>query len=169
MKHEWRSLAFRTLLLPFALAVGCSDGSGPDDSLFAGRWAGAAWVGNAEALVAPGATIDTLYLFGVRASDSHVPEEVITIRLPFTGAGSYSLSRDAVEFAVLIGGDVVEAEYIGRGPNAGTLVVDTYKTTAGSISGTLTFDAAAVRGSQRYGATASFTNGQFRASVRQRQ
>jgi hypothetical protein len=67
---------------------------------------------------------------------------------------------------MLIGGDVIAAEYNGRGPTAGTLEVDAYDAIAGVISGTISFDAEALTDFRPYRASARFASGESRASVR---
>jgi hypothetical protein len=168
MRHRWRVLPTCALLVPLAIAAGCSDGNGPErDLVLTGSWAGAPWVGRAEALLVGGAAVDTLYLFGTRSSDTDVPQETIRVLVPFTGSGSYSLESHAVAFTVLIGGDAVSAEYGGQSPTAGTVEVDTYDATTGLIDGRLVFDAEAMTDVQPYGPSARFAGGQFRARVGQ--
>jgi hypothetical protein len=149
--------------------IGCSDGTAPQgDSRFSGSWAGTPWLGEAEALFVAGSTnTDTLYVFGVRPINAgQYPEEIIRLRVPFTGPGAYELSGEAVEFTVLVGGDVVSAQYAGQSPTAGTLTVDSYDAAAGLITGTVLFDAVAVTQFHPYGPAARFEGGRFRANLR---
>jgi hypothetical protein len=68
MRQRWQPVSIPAFLLSIALATGCGDGIGPETHfLLTGRWAGADWVGSAEALLAGGASgADTLYLFAAR-------------------------------------------------------------------------------------------------------
>jgi hypothetical protein len=88
------------------------------------------------------------------------------VLVPFTGPGRYPLNREAVAFWVLVGGDVVSAEYNGHSQTAGTLQVELYSATDEVISGTVAFDAEAGTPVQPYGPSARFTSGHFRARVR---
>jgi hypothetical protein len=164
-------LPARGFLFALLVAAGCSDGTGPHgDSHFSGRWAGTDWVGDAEALfVSGGPGTDTLYVFGVRPRNAEYPLETISVRVPFQGPGSYELPGDAVEFVVLTGGDVVEAQYNGHSPTAGTLEVSSYEAATGLITGTVAFDADAMSQFQPYGPAARFDGGRFRANVRRSQ
>lgn len=172
MHHLRQVLTVGALLLPLALAAGCSDGTAPQGDFFlTGRWADAAWVGDAEAVLVRGATgTDTLYVLGVRPPNAgQYPEEIISVRVPFAGSGTYELAADAVEFTVLTGGDVVSAQYNGRSPTAGTLAVELYNAATGLITGTVAFDADARTEFRPYGPEARFASGRFRASVRRAQ
>jgi hypothetical protein len=169
MHHLRQFLQVCALLLPLVVVTGCSDGTAPQrDSRFSGSWAGMPWLGEAEALFLAGTpNTDTLYLFGVRPSNTgQYPEEIIRLRVPFNGPGAYELAGDAVEFTVLVGGDVVSAQYAGQSPTAGTLTVDSYDPAAGVITGTVLFAAVAVTQFRPYGPAARFEGGRFRVHVR---
>jgi hypothetical protein len=159
------------LLLALFGVTGCGDSTGPlGDSHLSGRWAGAAWVGNAQALVVSGTTgADTLYLFGLRRTSRPDPEEVVRVRVPFTGPGAYELAGDAVEYAIIVGGDVVAGEYAGQSPAAGTLTVAAYDPTSGAMRGSVQFDAVAASEIRPYGPAARFEDGRFQVTRVQRQ
>jgi hypothetical protein len=125
------------------------------------------WLGDAEAYFVSGTgETDTLYIFGVRPMNAgQIPEEIVRLRVPFNGPGAYQLPWDAVEYTVLVGGDVASAQYAGQQPTAGTLTLDAYDAAAGRITGMVVFDAVATSESHPYGPAARFEEGQFRVSV----
>jgi hypothetical protein len=153
------------------VATGCGDGSSPrEDDHFIGRWAGAPWAGDAEAIFVSGTSgTDTLYIFGIRpiVPDPY-PEEILRVRVPFSGPGVYQLPGDAIEYAVLTGGDVYAGQYAGQDPVAGTLTVDAYDPATGSMAGTVEFDAVAASVLRPYGDAARFENGRFELRVDRR-
>jgi hypothetical protein len=165
LRQALRACALLLSLLSFSA---CSDGTAPQgDFRFTGRWAGTAWLGDADALFVAGANTDTLYVFGVRPINAGpLPQETIRVRVPFNGPGAYELAGDAVDFVVLTGGDVVSAGYTGQSPAAGALVVDSYDPATELITGTVSFTAVAVSEYRPYGSSAQFDSGRFRASAR---
>ena len=138
---------------------------------FVGRSAGAPCAGDAEAYFVRGsAGTDTLYIFGIRpVNPDPYPEEVLRVRVPFIGPGAYQLSGDAVEFAVLTGGDVYAGQYAGQDPVAGTLTVHAYDPATGNMAGTVEFDAVAASVLRPYGPAARFEDGRFELRVDPRQ
>jgi hypothetical protein len=169
MHNCWRTLLGVSLLLSVTLVAGCRDGTAPEENFqLAGNWAGASWLGHVAAELVPGDGTDTLYLSAGRRLTT-AQEETIQLRLPFAGLGSYELSSNAVRFTVVVGGDQVWAEYLGRGPTAGTLVVQSYDEASGVITGSVSFEATAALDYRPYGAVARFEAGQFRGSVHRAQ
>jgi hypothetical protein len=165
MHGRWRALLGLSLLLPITLVGGCGDGTAPEEAFqLAGNWAGATWLGQAAAELVAGDGTDTLYLSASRRLTS-AQDETIQLRIPFAGSGSYQLGGEAVRFTVVLGGDQVWAEYLGRSPTAGTLVVESYDEASGLITGSVSFEAAASLDYRPYGAAARFEAGHFRGNV----
>ena len=163
-------VAIPALLSTLVLAAGCGDGNSPEgDFRFSGVLAGTVWVGDADALLVSGADDgDTLYVIGTRPVNAgQLPQDILTVRVPFEGAGSYQLTGNEVDLKVLTGGDVVSASYNGRSPIAGTLMVQSYDAVSGLITGTVAFEASSSSELQPYGAAPRFQDGRFRATVRQ--
>jgi hypothetical protein len=169
MQGSWGTLLGLSLLLGITVAGGCSDDTAPEENFqLAGKWAGATWLGHAAVDLVAGDGTDTLYLSASRRLTSS-QEETLELRIPFAGAGSYELGSDAVRFTLTVGGDQVWAEYLGRSPAAGTLVVESYDEASGLITGSVSFEAAAALDYRPYGAAARFEAGRFLGSVRHAQ
>ena len=165
MHNRCLSLVGLSLLLSVTLLGGCSAGTAPEEDFqLAGNWAGASWLGHAAGELVAGSGIDTLYLSATRRVAT-AQEETIELRIPFAGSGSYELGSDAVRFTVVVGGDQIWAEYLGQSPTAGTVVVESYDEASGSITGSVSFEAAAALDYRPYGGAARFEAGRFRISV----
>jgi hypothetical protein len=166
MHGPWQALLRVSLLLPITVAAGCRDSTAPEENFrFAGNWAGSAWRGQGTAVFVRGDGSDTLYLIGNRRLTAG-EAETIRVSVPFQGSGTYKLGSTAVSFTVIVGGDQIWAEYMGRSPTAGTLVVESYDEATGLITGSVAFEAAATLDYRPYGAAARFEAGRFRGRVR---
>ena len=168
--------SLRTTAAPLLLAIAtaaaaCVDSTEPINrtASFTGQWAGQPWAGDAYAtIVMRGAGTDTLYVTGVSPVNAGpMPAEVISLRVPFHGAGSYALDASAVDVRELLGGDVITASYAGSGTPAGTLEITSYGGPGGTIEGRVSF---VVRSSGEFASRGTgpiqFEDGHFRAQVR---
>ena len=138
--------------------------------MFAGRWDGKLWIGDASAFLAtgdPGEADDVLYVYGSRPRGAPLGyvDESLSANVAFTGPGVYSLGPEDVRFIELIGGDVIAAEYSGSGEPAGSLRITRYDGPGGVIEGELTFSATTRSEDASYGPTARLEDGKFRATV----
>jgi hypothetical protein len=155
------ALGLATALLALLSAVSCrlaTEPVGDPVPTFTGRWLEGAWRGEAQAHLFPRAAGDTLLVFGVR------PNEVLSLRIPIVGVGTYLLGPQQVQLLVLTGGDVVETTYTGIGPTAGVVEITSYGGPGGVVEGTVSFEARITRAGT-FGPPVRFEEGQFRAVV----
>ena len=154
------------LLLVLALTGACREGTPPDETAtFTGRLAGAAWAGEASALLrqAEGDAPDILYVWGSRPVGRRGwPDESIAIRIPIDGTGLYELGPEDVSLTVLTGGDVVTRWYVGV---AGTVEITDWGGSGGVVEGVAAFELQLAGDFAPHGQRAAFTNGWFRAVV----
>jgi hypothetical protein len=157
-------------LLVCAAGGACTLFTDPIDrsATFSGRWGGDPWAGDAGAtiLVVEGRP-DSLFVTGSSPVNAQIaPREMIHIRVPFRGTGTYALDASAVELWELLGGDVLTASYGGVGTPAGTLEITSYGGPGGVVEGTVSFVARSTSPHAARGTgTVRFERGRFRAPV----
>jgi len=89
--------------------------------------------------------------------------EVIFMRIKFTGKGSYSLTPAQSRLTYLVGGDVVGAEYYADAAATNTLEVTDYNADKKNIKGNfnITFKKAARYNDVAYAQSVKFSQGSF--------
>jgi hypothetical protein len=168
---SYRSLRSVPALLALILLVACEGVTvpNPEQGMFAGRWDGGIWIGDASALLATGTPGggNVLYVFGSRprGGSAYGADESLSARVAFAGPGLYALGPNDVYFLELTGGDVVSAQYNGLGPRAGLLRITRFDGPGGVVEGELSFRAATTSRYASYGPTARLDDGKFRAIV----
>jgi hypothetical protein len=154
-------------LLALTLLVACESATVPDpeQGMFAGRWDGHIWIGDASAYLA---SDGRLYVNGTRprGGNAYGADESLSASVVFRGPGIYGLAADDVYFFELVGGDVVSAEYTGSGEPAGSLRITRFDGPGGIVEGQLSFRATTTSQYGSYGPTARLDDGRFRALVR---
>jgi hypothetical protein len=124
------------MALAAGLLAGCSGGLFGIGSLqqgtFEGTWDGAAWRGNAYAVLQG----DSLTVVGRRPDPKYFYDEYVRVRVRFTGPGTYPVAESQGELGKIVGGD---AGWFP--PSAGTLVIDSYDQGSHTVSGSVTLRA----------------------------
>jgi hypothetical protein len=136
----------------------------PERGMFAGRWDGRIWIGDASAYLA---SDGRLYVNGSspRGGKPYGADESLSASVAFTGPGVYALDGADVHFFELVGGDVVSAEYKGSGEPAGLLRITRFDGAGGIVEGELSFSATTTSQYASYGPTARLEDGKFSAIV----
>jgi hypothetical protein len=136
----------------------------PEPGMFAGRWDGHIWIGDASAYLASNGR---LYVYGTRPRGRNAwgADESLSASVAFSGPGIYGLAADDVYFLELVGGDVVSAEYNGSGEPAGSLRITRFDGPGGIVEGELSFRATTTSQFASYGPTARLDDGKFSAIV----
>lgn len=133
------------------LLAACA-GDGPTQPQVEGRMTGtldgAPWTGGAWAVLYKG----SLSVGSMRDRAEHH----VTLEVPFTGPGRYTVEAGKGRYYETVGLDVLTYQ---APVTTGTLVVDTYDATSGEITGTFELAASGPRGAT------SFQNGEFEARV----
>ena len=167
------------VLASAAVLTACQDTvAPPEPNQLTATWAGKDWVGNAVAgIVEGGSAGDTLYVWAAGPIDARVlclcptvnrpSDNEITVKVPFTGPGTYALGPGAAKFEQVVGGDVISATYRTSTEATGRLVVSAYEGVGYKIEGSLSFDAVSNDQYRGFGARASLEGGRFRATVQQ--
>jgi hypothetical protein len=156
--RQYKRESFTSALaaLCVASAIACSDTTAPESHAMTGILEGTAFHSQSSAMILTGSVADTLYVLGVRSE----LEEHVLLRIPYTQRGLVSGVGASALITHLLGGDVRVGEYTGTG----TLTIDYYSEADSEIAGTFEFNTAATFGSHpRYGSTANFRSGRFRA------
>lgn len=151
------------LLVLLASAVGCSDDLFlPIDRLrLTGTLNGEAVnvPASASLLRSPNAP-DSLFIGG------ELPEAYISLKVEYSGPGTYALTRDNTEIVLLVGGDVRTGQYQGTTPRAGDLVITDDAGPGGVLQARFWFDAEHAANAQRFGPTVAFRDGVMSARLR---
>jgi hypothetical protein len=167
---SFRPMLWARAILALALLGACESATvpEPEQGMFAGRWDGQIWIGDAGAYLVTGiAGGEVLYIFGNKpwGAGPWGADESLSARIVFTGPGIYALAADDVSFLELTGGDVISAQYNGSGQPAGLLRITRFDGPGGIVEGELRFTAATQSPHASYGRTARLDNGKFRAIV----
>ncbi|HSJ10591.1 MAG TPA: hypothetical protein VK928_11785 [Longimicrobiales bacterium] len=144
-------IRFRTgaALAAAVLLMAACESTTPTEATFNATWAGERWRGDASASFAPG---DTLWIHGSSPAGGRFPESSVSIGVPYTGPGTYTLPAGTAYVHYLIGGDVLTASYVNVADS--WLVID--EVADGRVRGSVIFAAAHASGGQPVGAAATF-------------
>lgn len=126
--------------------VGCaSDSTAPEpEPTFIGTWAGEAWSG--DVAVSYGQQGDTMYISGSSpAGAGQSLSSIVTIRILYSGAGTYILGPSDATVTHLVGGDGVVSRHGTFSEHAG--VVTLVGRVGDRVAGAVYFDARDVRDS----------------------
>ena len=94
-----------------------------------------------------------------------IPNEFISIKVPFHGPGDYALGPNEVQFSELIGGDVQGAVYLPSESSPGRLRITAFEGVGRLIQGEVSFEASTTTPNARNGAKAELKNGFFGAML----
>ena len=121
---------------------------------------GMSWEGHASANFSQYAG-DTLFIFGQGA------EEVLVMKIKFTGTGNYSLGKNQGNYYTTIGGDVLTSEYkTDGGTYTGGVKITRYDEVEEIIEGNFIVSLKQIRSNPQNGIDAvSFTRGQFKTKI----
>ncbi|HET7234685.1 MAG TPA: hypothetical protein VFJ16_32025 [Longimicrobium sp.] len=130
----------RTLFAAAAatLLAGCANDLLPrgERGSFDGVWDGAAWKGEAYAVLQN----DSLTVIAHRPDPRYFYDEYVQARVRFTGPGTYTVSESGGQLLKIVGGDA------GQFPAAsGTLVIREYDASAHTLTGDVTLHAGSVQ------------------------
>lgn len=106
----------------------------PDGFYFIANKDGRSWTGQAEASF-QGEARTTLVILGVLPGGQALPEEVVGVRIPFKGPGTYPVEAEAGFYYTVIGGDVVDRQYDSFGSESDHVVISRYDSTASVVEG----------------------------------
>ena len=124
------------LLLPGALHCAIV---GPSDETrgfyFTASKDGRVWSGLAEASF-QGEDRTTLVILGVQQDEQALTEEVVGIRLPFSGPGTYPIEPEAGFYYTVLDGDLLVSQFESFGSADDRAVISRYDSTAKVIEGT---------------------------------
>jgi hypothetical protein len=144
-----------------ALLCACrNEAVAPEESFFAGVFDGVFRTMTATVSV-------THYSDGsdtLRVGATDLNDMLLLVRVPYTGAGTYTLGPGAVRVTSLVGGDVVVSRFESDSPAAGELTIGEANDD-GWVVGSLTFDAVRKPGYVYGPAIYQFRYGQLRAPL----
>jgi hypothetical protein len=152
------TIRFRTgAALAAAVLMAACESTTPTEATFNATWGGERWHGDATASFAPG---DTLWINGSSPTGGAFPESSVSVGVPYTGPGTYTLPAGTAHVHYLVGGDVLTGSYVSTSTTQ--LVID--DVADGRVRGTVTFTAAHASGERPVGASATF-DGSFNARL----
>ncbi len=118
------------------------------------------WKGSAEASFRS-ADPGTLVILGVRGNPAY-PDDVVGIRLKFSGPGTYAVASEQGFYYTLIGGDVVDKSYRTFGSAYDQVVITRYDSLTKIVEGEMQLRLK----DERQEDEVLFSVGRFRAKVR---
>jgi len=160
----------RSTVAPLAVAVAiaaCADAIvepvwPPAQARLVGQLDGEAFIASASARLrsTPGAP-DTLDLFAERWNPERVAMDVLSIRVAFTGPGTYALGEAQVDLRQIVGGDALVGSYAGSRPAPGVLVISSSGEPGALLTGTVQFWLTPSQAGMPDSASVAFTDGSF--------
>jgi hypothetical protein len=119
------------------------------------------WIGSTE--IRLDSVTDTLTFLGIANRPN---DEVIVIKIKFTGAGSYSLTKSQGYYYSTVGGDVLTSEY-GLAQNTGSqMIISKYDQSRRSIEGSFEMSLKKKRSNPENNIdTYNFTQGSFKGKI----
>lgn len=147
------SLSRLPVFLGLLLLAACESATGPAprEGQIAGTWSGERFAGSASATLYR----DTLYLGGTSPADGLEDRTVHVAAGVYRGPGEYRLTAGGGGVRYLVGGDGIWASYTIPENAPGLLIIEQAEN--GTISGRLSFEAAAGSGERPAGSRARFS------------
>ena len=153
------------------VALGCADyivepDWPPASARLVGQLGDERFIAHASARLrlTPGAS-DTLDLFAERWNADIVAQEWLSVRIPFTGPGTYALGPAQVDLRQLVGGDALVGSYAGSRPSAGVLVITSTGDAGNVLTGTIRFWLTPSQVGMADTASVEFTGGEFAVTL----